>query len=186
MPGATYLREKYNSILPALSEELGLKNMHAVPRIKKVVVNASVGRLVVAKGEKALEPIIQDLARICGQQPSLRRARKAIAAFKVRQGLPMGVRVTLRGRRAEDFVARLIVMALPRLRDFRGIPSSALDTYGNLTVGVREQTAFPEAAENASGTIFGFEATIVTTAKNRGDAEIFFRKLGVPLERADQ
>jgi len=181
---ATYLKDRYHAIVPELLLELGKENSFAVPRIVKVSVNASVGKLVVSQGEKALEPIVKDLARICGQQPVLRKAKKAEAAFKVRQGMPLGVGMTLRGARAEDFIARLVLVALPRMRDFRGIPLKAIDEHGNLTIGIKEHTAFPETAESASGAPFGFEVTVVTTAKGPRDAELFFRKLGFPLQSA--
>lgn len=156
--------------------------MLAAPRIRKIVVNASVGRLLVQQGEKALEPLVKDLLRITGQKPALRPAKKSVSAFKIRRGMPVGLVVTLRGKRAHDFFSRLMLLALPRLRDFRGIDPKTIDAKGNLTVGIREQTAFLEAAADPTGVLFGFEATVVTTARSKEEAEKFFRLLGVPLK----
>src|SRR3989344_1058061 len=164
-----------------LSERLGETNPFALPRIDRIVVNAGVGKRVVAEGKKSLEPIERDLARITGQRPAVRPARKSIASFKLREGVPAGIMVTLRGRRAEDFLTRLIRIALPRTRDFRGVSPATLDARGNLNIGIREQTVFPEAAMEPTGVLFGFEITIVTTAKNRKEGEALFRAIGFPL-----
>lgn len=169
------------AIQKKLGERLGETNPFALPRIDRIVVNAGVGKRVVAEGKKALEPIARDLARITGQHPSVRPARKSVASFKLREGAPAGFVVTLRGRRAEDFLTRLIRVALPRTRDFRGVSPAVLDARGNLSIGIREQTVFPEAAMEPTGVIFGFEITIVTTAKNRKEGEALFRAIGFPL-----
>lgn len=165
-----------------LQKKLGRTNILSLPRVDRVTVNIGVGRRVVAEGQKALEPLISDLARITGQKPSTRPARKAVASFKLREGLPAGLVVTLRGKRAEDFLTRLIRIALPRTRDFRGIPLGSIDSGGNLNIGIREQLIFPEATLHASGIVFGMQVTVVTTAKNRKEAEELFRVMGFPLQ----
>ena len=176
----------HKEILPELLKHVGSQNILAAPKIAKVIVHVSVGRLVVGQGEKTLEPYEKDLLRICGQKPARRPAKKSISAFKVRQGMPVGLMVTLRGKRAQDFFSRLILVALPRLRDFRGIDQKAVDQNGNLTIGIREQTAFPEAANEPTGTVFGLEVTVVTKAKNREHALGLFKLLRVPFKAQDQ
>ena len=166
-----------------LRGRLGDVNAMALPRVKRVVVNVGVGRRVVAEGKKSIEPIVLDLSRITGQKPSIRPAKKSVASFKLREGLPAGLVVTLRGKRAEDFLERLIRVALPRTRDFRGIPLKSIDETGNLSLGIREQIVFPEAAADSTGLLFGLEVTVVTTAANREDAEAFYRLLGFPLQQ---
>lgn len=167
----------------ALAKELGRENVLSLPRIERVVVNVGVGRRVVAEGKKSLEPLLKDLARITGQKASVRSARKSVASFKLRRGQAAGIVVTLRRKRAEDFLTRLVRVALPRMRDFRGIPSKAVDRSGNLNIGIPEQTIFPEAAEDPTGVLFGMQVTVVTRAKNRDEAEKLYRLMGVPFQQ---
>lgn len=174
---------KANPVQKALTERLGRSNVLSLPRVDRVIVNVGVGKRVVASGKGSLEPLVKDIARITGQKPVFRIARKAIASFKLREGLPAGIYVTLRKKRAEDFLQRLIRIALPRTRDFQGIPLSALDESGNLNIGIREQTIFPEAAADPTGVIFGLQITVVTTAEDRREAEELFRILGFPLRK---
>ena len=176
---------KTSSITALLAEQIGRENALSLPRIDRIVVNVGVGRRVVAEGPKSLAPIIKDLERITGQKPVVRLSRKAVASFKLREGLPVGLMVTLRGKRAEDFLTRLVRTALPRTRDFRGVPLKALDKGGNLTIGIREQIIFPEAAADSTGIVFGMEVTIVTTTRDRSEAEILLRALGVPFQKIE-
>jgi large subunit ribosomal protein L5 len=166
--------------------ELSIANAFAVPRVQKVVVNVGLGRLVsgAAKPDDVIEGIRQDLAQITGQRPIITKARKSIASFKVRKGMPLGVKVTLRGRRMWDFLSRLVNIALPRSRDFRGVSFSGIDEGGSMTVGVREHTVFPEAA--ASPHSMGLEVTVVSSAKSRDEALALFRALGFPFKKADE
>lgn len=170
----------------ALVKSTGRSNVHAVPKIDRVVVNAGIGKRVASDGKKVIELIEQDLARITGQKPALRPARKSVASFKLREGTPTGLMVTLRGKRADDFLTRLIRVAFPRTRDFRGIKRSAVDSAGNLNIGVPEQTVFPEAAEDPTGINFSFQVNVVSTAENREEGEQLFRELGFPLMKEEE
>lgn len=176
---ATDLREKYQTeVLPALRERFSLKNVMASPRIEKVVVHTGVGKI---RDEKDHTEIKKFLALITAQQPSGRMAKKAIAGFKTRKGLVIGYQVTLRGRRAYDFLSRLITSALPRTRDFRGIPESACDERGNLTIGVKEHIVFPEMIGADYRLLFGMEVTVVTTAKTREQGITLLKMMGFPI-----
>lgn len=155
-------------------------NPFATPRLIKIVVNTGVGRINDAKPR---EEIVRDFALIVGQKPVPTLARKAIAAFKTREGMVIGYKTTLRGRRMRDFLGRLIHIALPRTRDFRGIKEGALDEHGNFTIGIPEHIVFPEIDTEHSFTPFGFEISITTTAKSREEALAFFRNLGVPFQK---
>ena len=152
----------------------------AVPRILNVVLNIGIGRV---KDEKEKEMIKKHLALITGQKPQDRPAKKSIASFKTREGMIIGLRATLRGKRMYDFLSRLIQVALPRSRDFRGISEKSVDGAGNLTIGIREHIAFPEIMGEDVKTIFGFEATLVTNAKSRDAAIELYRGLGIPLKK---
>lgn len=163
----------------ALQKELKLTNVHAVPRLLRVVVNVGVGKQRdVASFREAVQ---QDLARITGQRPHPRHARKAVAGFNVRQGNLVGYRVTLRGKRMEDFVTRFVHVTLPRVRDFRGLSTDLLDGQGNLSVGLREQLPFPEVHPEKTDVIFGLQATFVTSARTNAEGVALFRALGFPL-----
>lgn len=162
----------------ALKQEFGYKNVMQAPRILKIVVSTGVGSL---KDKKKLELIVDRLARITGQAPAARGARKSIANFKLRVGDIAGYQVTLRGARMQAFFDKLIHIVLPRVKDFRGIKPSAIDEMGNISIGLKEHTVFPETSDEDSKDIFGLALTIVTTAKNKKEAESFLRHLGVPL-----
>jgi large subunit ribosomal protein L5 len=163
----------------ALAKQLGVENINAVPKITRVVVNVGVGK---QRDNKAfLEAVQKDIMLISGQKPHERVARKAVAGFAVRQGNLVGYRATLRGKRMEDFVTRFVNITLPRVRDFRGLRISALDGHGNLSVGVKEQLAFPEIHADKVDVVFGVEVTFVTSANNNTDGEALFRALGFPL-----
>ncbi len=175
------LREKYKKeVIPAMRERFGYKNDLAVPKIEKVVVNAGIGKFL--KDEKAQETIINDLAKITGQKPVYTLARKAISGFKIRKGMKVGLKVTLRKKRMYDFLDRLIHVAIPRIRDFRGIPEKSIDKEGNLSIGIKEHIIFPEIAHEDVKLIFGFEVTIVTNAKTREEAIELFKLLGFPIK----
>lgn len=169
--------------LSQLQRQLDINNVYALPRIEKVVLNVGLGRLLsgVPKPADILEDLRNEFALICGQRPIITRAKKSIASFKVRQGQPLGLKVTLRGQRMRDFTDRLIKVALPRSRDFKGIDLASVDKSGNLTIGIREHTIFPEVAESVRGV--GFEVTIVTNASSREEAITLYRALGFPLKK---
>lgn len=175
------LSDKYKSkVVPAMQEKFGLKNALAVPRITKVTVNIGVGKFL--KDQKILDDIERDLARITGQKPVHTKAKKAISSFKTREGMAVGMRVTIRGRRMWDFIERLCGIALPRTRDFRGTPEASFDANGNLSIGIREHIIFPEAAGDDVKTIFGFQATVTTTAKKRAYGVELLKLLGFPIK----
>ncbi len=167
-------------IIPALQKELGAKSVLALPEIKKVVVNAGLSRAL--KDEKFLEIALHDLALITGQKPKTTLAKKSIANFKIRKGMVVGAVVTLRGRKMYDFIDRLVNIALPRTRDFRGISAKSLDKNGNLTIGVKEHIVFPEIKGEEVKNIFSFEITIAVKAKNKEEAEILYKALGFPIK----
>ncbi len=176
------LREQYKkTVIPALQKEFGIANVMAVPKIQKITLNVGVGRLV--KDDKALEKIRRDLALLTGQQPSPRKAKKSISSFKLRQGVVVGYAVTLRGTRMYDFLDRLISMALPMSKDFRGVEVKNFDAQGNLNLGIKEQSIFPEIVYDNLKDIFSLQATITTTAKNREQGIALLRHLGFPLKK---
>lgn len=162
-----------------LASELQIANLLAVPRVVKVTVN--VGLNQARSDAKKVSEISRVVARITGQKPSLRRARKSISSFKLRAGEPVGLALTLRGKRMYDFIERLTRIALPRVRDFRGIRSASLDAQGNLTLGIRELSVFPEIGYDDSGVVSGLEVTIVTTAHDTASGAKLLKALGVPL-----
>jgi large subunit ribosomal protein L5 len=177
------LYEKYkNDIRKKLAEELNL-NIMEVPRIEKIVVHVGWGKEAV-EDPKSLEIVAQDLALITGQKPLITRARKSVAQFKLRKGTPIGLKVTLRKKRAYDFLERLINFALPRVRDFRGLPKSGFDGRGSYNFGLNEHTAFPEIDIDKVQRVFGMDITIVTSAKNDELAYRLLSALGFPFERA--
>jgi len=177
------LRERYeNEIRSALQEKLGLSSTMAVPRLEKVVVNMGVGAAV--QNPKLIEQATNDLMRIAGQKPVVRRARKSIANFKLREGMPIGVSVTLRRVRMYEFLERLIRVALPRVRDFRGLSAKAFDGRGNYTIGIREQSIFPEIDLDNMENTMGLSVTLVTTAVNDEQGRALMDALGVPLKKA--
>lgn len=172
--------------MPALMEKFGHKNAMAVPRILKVTVNSSFGKDVATKTsgerEKIQRAIVNDLALICGQQPTLVKSKKSIAGFKLREGLEIAAKVTLRKDKMWDFLERLIYLSFPRSRDFKGVEMSCVDKYGNLNIGFREHISFPEIFTEKEKTIFGFEVTVTTNAKNREVGMELFRALGFPIK----
>ncbi len=176
------LKEKFNKeIIPEIKKEFGLKNDFEVPRIKKVVLNTGIGR--VSKDSALVDAIEKDITMIAGQKAVRAKARKSIAAFKLREGSDNGIKVTLRGDKMYDFIDRLVSLSLPRTRDFRGLDVKNIDSYGNLTIGIKEQIIFPEInQENARG-IFGLQVTFVTDKQNREQSEKLFRLLGFPLKK---
>lgn len=171
-------KQRQQTAYLALATAFGYTSPMQGPRIEKVIVSSGVGK----KREKKQLEIIEDrLAKITGQKPAARGAKISIAAFKVRQGDTVGLQTTLRGARMYDFLDKLIHIALPRTRDFRGLSKKAIDDMGNLTIGIKEHTIFPETSDEDLKDVFGFAVTIVTTAKNKAEAEAFFRHLGLPL-----
>jgi len=169
-----------------MMKKFGYKNIMVVPKIKKVVVNTSFGKLISGKTKEEQKKIftfvLNDLALITSQRPILTKAKKSIAGFKIRQGLPIGAEVTLRKQMMYDFLERVIHIALPRSRDFQGINSKSVDSKGNLTIGIKEHIAFPEISIEKAKFIFGFEITVVTTAKTREEGLELLRLLGFPLK----
>lgn len=163
-----------------MQKQFGYKSAMAVPRIAKVVINVGVGRI---RDERQHEAIRKALALITGQKPSPRPARTAIAAFKTRRGLTVGYQTTLRGRRAWDFLSRLIAVAIPRQRDFRGIDPKSFDLRGSLTIGFREHIVFPEMIGEDAPFLFGVEVSIVTTAKTREEGAALLKALGFPIKQ---
>ena len=177
------LREKYNTeIKPALQKELGLNNTMAVPRLEKIVLNMGLGEAT--QNVKLLDPLVNDLATIAGQKPVTTRAKKSIAAFKVREGMPIGAMVTLRGEIMYEFLDRLIAIGLPRVRDFKGVSTKSFDGRGNYTLGIRDQLIFPEIDYAKVEKLKGMNITIVTTAKDDNDARALLRAFGVPFRTA--
>ena len=166
-------------VFDAMKTEFGYSSPMQAPRVVKIVVSCGVGK--VNKDKKRLELIVERLSRITGQAPATRGARKAIANFKSRKGDVVGYQVTLRGARADAFLQKLIHIALPRTKDFRGIVPSAIDEMGNITIGIKEHAVFPETSDEDSKDVFGIAVTIATTAKNKKEAESFLRHLGLPL-----
>ncbi len=177
---ATAEKNPYQKIVPALQKGLGIKNVMALPKVEKVVINCGVGRTI--KDEKLLDMIIKELTVITGQKPVLTKARQSIANFKTRQGMVVGVKVTLRGPRMYDFISRLVNIALPRTRDFRGLDPRTIDAGGSLTMGIKEHIVFPEILTEDIRNIFGFEVTIVVKAKSKAQALVLYRVLGFPIK----
>ncbi|MEW6180773.1 MAG: 50S ribosomal protein L5 [Chloroflexota bacterium] len=176
------LKEKYQKeVVPALMKELGLHNVMQVPRITKVVVNIGLGEAL--DNPKALEAASSDLAKIAGQKPVITKARKSIAAFKLREGRAIGTMVTLRGERMWSFLDRLMNIVLPRVRDFRGVSAEAFDGRGNYTLGLREQIIFPEIEYDKVDKVRGMEITIVTTAPTDDQAVKLLQLLGMPFRK---
>jgi large subunit ribosomal protein L5 len=180
---APRLRVRYrDELVPALKEELGLINKMQVPRLEKVVVNMGVGDAV--KDGRLLDAALEDLATITGQKAVVTKARKSIAGFKLREGMAIGAKVTLRGAYMWEFVDRLVSLALPRIRDFRGLSPTAFDGHGNYTLGVTEQLIFPEIDYDKVVKVTGMDITIVTTAKTDDEGRALLAALGFPFAQA--
>jgi large subunit ribosomal protein L5 len=176
------LKDKYQKeIRPALLKELGLKNLMAVPRLEKIVLNMGLGEAT--QNVKVMDPLVADLASVAGQKPVTTRAKKSIAAFKVREGMPIGAMVTLRGDIMYEFLDRLVSVALPRVRDFKGVSTKSFDGRGNYTLGMRDQLIFPEVDYARVEKLKGMNVTIVTTAKDDNQARALLRQFGIPFRQ---
>jgi len=176
------LKERYTEeVVPALMKSLNMTNIMQVPRIKKVVVNIGVGEAL--ENAKALDAAVEDMSKITGQKPIITRARKSIANFKLREGRAIGVKVTLRGERMWSFMDRLMNVALPRVRDFRGISPNSFDGRGNYTLGLREQLVFTEIEYDKIDKVRGLEVSIVTSAKTDEEGRELLRMLGMPFRK---
>ena len=174
------LKQRYReTIQPKLLKDLRLSNIHEVPKVLKITVNRGLGEA--AQNAKSLEASITELATITGQKVVVTRAKKAIAGFKIRQGMPIGCAVTLRGERMYAFLERLINLALPRIRDFRGVSPKSFDGRGNYTLGVREQLIFPEVSFDKIDAIRGMDITIVTSARTDEEGQSLLREMGMPF-----
>ena len=179
------MREKYrNDVVPALMQEFSYGNVMQVPKVQKIVVNIGLGEAVA--NPKALDAAVGDLTMIAGQKPVVTRAKKSIAAFKLREGMPIGAMVTLRGPRMYEFLDRLTSVALPRIRDFRGVSPNAFDGRGNYTLGLKEQLAFPEIDYDKIDKTRGLEMSIVTTARTDDEGRRLLALLGMPFARTEQ
>jgi len=177
---AARLRDKYNKeIKQSLKKELGIENAMAVPKLEKIVVNMGLGEAT--QNTKLLDPLVNDLTQIAGQRPVTTKAKKSIAAFKVREGMPIGAMVTLRGDKMYEFLDRLISIALPRVRDFRGVSTKSFDGRGNYTLGVRDQLIFPEIDYAKVDKMKGMNVTIVTTAVDDNGARALLKHFGMPF-----
>jgi len=168
-----------NEITPKMMEKFQYKNVMQVPKIERVVINIGVGEAI--QNPKALDGAVNDLTIIAGQKPVVTRAKRSIAGFKLREGMPIGCKVTLRGERMYEFLDRLINLSLPRVRDFRGISPEAFDGRGNFSLGIKEQTIFPEIEYDKIDKIRGLEVNIVTTAKTDEEARELLRSMGMPF-----
>lgn len=180
---ASRLHETYKAdIAPALGREFEYRNVMEIPRLHKVVVNIGMGEAI--REAKTLDAAVRDVSLITGQRPVITRARKSIAQFRLRTGMPIGVTVTLRGERMYEFMDRLLTIALPRVRDFRGVREKGFDGRGNYTLGLREQLLFPEIDYDKIDRVRGMEVTIVTSARTDREARRLLELLGMPFERA--
>lgn len=180
------LKEKYNKeVIPEMKKKFGFKSTMSVPKIVKVVVNTGFGKIIAGKSgdeqKKIADAIVKDMSLICGQYAALTRAKKSIAAFKLREGTPLGARSTLRGKKMEDFLDRLIHIVLPRSRDFRGLHSKSIDEKGNFTIGIEEHIFFPEISPEKVRNSIGLEITVVTSAKNKEQGLALLHLLGFPI-----
>ncbi|MHB8437787.1 MAG: 50S ribosomal protein L5 [Acidimicrobiales bacterium] len=176
------LKQRYDETLRLqLKEDLGLRNIMEAPRLEKIVVNMGVGKATVQAS--LIEGAVRDLEQITGQKPAVTKARKSIASFKLREGMPIGAKVTLRGDRAWEFLDRLISLAIPRIRDFRGLPPNSFDGRGNYTFGVTEQLIFPEIDYDRIDTTRGMDITICTTARNDAEGKAFLAAFGFPFRQ---
>ena len=175
------LKEKIEKVSAELKKELGVKNVMAVPHLVKVVINSGTGK---AKDKKRNELVADRLAKLTGQKPAPRGAKQSIASFKVRQGDVVGYAVTLRGERMYDFLSLLLNVTIPRIRDFKGYDEKIVDEVGNLTLGVKEHTVFPQTSDEELKDVFGLAITIVTSAKDKKTALAFFKAIGFPFKKS--
>ncbi|MCD5382244.1 MAG: 50S ribosomal protein L5 [Candidatus Pacebacteria bacterium] len=177
------INEKMQTVFDTLKGTLGYANVMQTPKVEKVVISTGTGKIA----DKNKIKLIQDrLAKITGQQTAPRQAKKSIASFKLREGDVIGYQVTLRGARMKSFLDKLIHVALPQTRDFRGLKVSAIDEMGNYTIGIKEHTIFPETADEELKDVFGFSITIVTSAKSKEEAEALLRHIGLPLQKEEK
>lgn len=175
------LLEKYRKeVIPAMQKEFGITNVMAVPKVEKIVINTGIGRLT--KDDKVTERIAKDLTIISGQKPVFRKAKKSISGFKLREGVNVGISVTVRGKRMYDLMDRLISIALPRSKDFRGIDPKNFDRMGNLNMGIKESSIFPEVNYESLKDIFGLQVTVMTSAKNKEKGTKLLKLLGFPIK----
>jgi large subunit ribosomal protein L5 len=176
----TRLEKHYKEhVRPKLREEFGFENVHQIPRFTKVVINVGIGDA--GRNQKLLDSVVDEVGKISGQKPNVTRARKSIAGFSLREGMPVGVAVTLRGRRMYEFLDRLVAAAIPRIRDFRGIPSRSFDGRGNYTLGIKEQIIFPEIEFDSVEKVHGMDITIVTSTDKDDEAYALLREMGFPF-----
>lgn len=179
------LKKRYREeVVPALEKQFGYDNIMEVPRLVKISINKGVGEA--SQNQKLLDNAVEELRRITGQQPAVTRARKSISNFKIRQGMPIGAFVTLRGDRMYEFMDRLVTLALPRVRDFRGVPDRSFDGRGNYTLGIQEQIIFPEIDVDRTDRISGLDVTFVTTAATDEEAYALLKGLGMPFVRREE
>jgi len=171
----------HESVVPALMQRFGYRNRLQVPRLEKIVVNMGIGEAI--GNPKVLEAAVLDLRKITGQQPQVTRARKSISNFKLREGVPIGCRVTLRGARMYEFLDRLVNVALPRIRDFRGVPTRSFDGRGNYTLGLKEQISFPEIEYGEIAQLHGMDITFVTTARTDEESKELLGQMNMPFRR---
>ena len=177
------LKEKYQAdVLPALKAEFGYENVMQVPRLEKIVINIGLGEAI--QNPRALEAAQGDLAAITGQRPVITRARRSVSQFKVREGMAIGMMVTLRGKRMYDFLDKLVNVTLPRIRDFQGVPRNSFDGRGNYTLGMKEQIVFPEIEYDKVDKIRGLEVSVITTARTDEEGRKLLQLLGMPFQRA--
>jgi large subunit ribosomal protein L5 len=177
------VKEKINTAFEKLKESGSVKNIMEAPKLEKIIISVGVGR---SKDDKRKLAVIEDrLAKITGQKASPARAKKSIATFKVREGEVTGYKTTLRGERMFEFIDKFINISIPRTRDFRGIKLSSIDEMGNLSMGIKEHIVFPETSDEEINDIFGLSVTLTTTAKNRTDAEVFFKEIGIPFKKEE-
>ena len=172
----THYRE---NVVPKLEERFGIDNPHRVPKIEKVVVNVGIGEA--SRDHRLLESVVEELTVITGQKPIVTRARKSIAAFNIREGVPVGVKVTLRDRRMYEFLDRLVSAAIPRIRDFRGLPQRSFDGRGNYIIGIKEQVIFPEVDIQEVREVHGMDVTVVTSTDRDDEAFALLREMGFPF-----
>ena len=177
--------EKMKNSTGALSSEFHYKNAMATPKMQKIVLNVGTGTAM-KKDKNKNEAISLRLAKITGQKPALRSSKQSIASFKTRQGDPIGIMVTLRGKRMYAFLEKLINIALPRTKDFRGISRNAVDNIGNITIGIKEHTIFPETADEDIRDVFGMSITLVSSAKNKKEGTTFYEILGIPFKKEEE
>jgi large subunit ribosomal protein L5 len=180
---APRLKERYREeVIPALVKEFGYKNVMQAPRLEKIVLNVGMGEAIL--NAKALDSAAEDMAAICGQRPVITRAKKSIAAFKVRKGMSIGLTVTVRGDRMYELLDRMVNAALPRIRDFQGVSPYSFDGRGNYSLGVKEQLIFPEVEYDKIDRIRGFQVTVVTTARSDEEGKRLLELLGMPFARS--